>query len=92
VPGGWLVAGEGLRPAAGRPVGAELPVPLRESFTAVILDPVTRPSAGFLTAEHWLAALARTGFTGVAVVPDAARLRPFYPGLLAGAVCGQRRA
>jgi SAM-dependent methyltransferase len=88
--GGWLVVGEGLRPAPGRRVGAELPFQLLESFTAVTLDPVARPTAGFLTAEHWQAALGRTGFTPVVLVPDAIRLRALYPGFVAAAICGRR--
>jgi SAM-dependent methyltransferase len=89
-PGGWLVVGEGMRPAAARVVGAEFPFRLLESFTDVRLDPVTRPTAGFLTAEHWLGALSRAGFDAVVVVPDVVRLRAYYPGMLAAAVCGRR--
>jgi len=68
--GGWLVVAEGMRPSATDVVGAEFPFRLLESFTDVRLDPTTRPTSGFLTAEHWLAALARTGFGDVAVVPQ----------------------
>jgi SAM-dependent methyltransferase len=89
-PGGWLVCGEGLRPTADAPVGAELPFQLLRSFTDVSLDPETRPSPGFLTAEHWLGAFARAGFTDVATVPDALRLRALYPGFLTAAICGRR--
>jgi len=89
-PGGWLVAGEGIRPFAGRPVAAELPFQLLDAFSDVALDPATRPEAGFLTAEHWIAAFARAGFTEVALVPDAIRLRELHPTLLAAAVCGRR--
>jgi SAM-dependent methyltransferase len=90
-PGGWLVVGEGLRPAPGEPVGAEFPFQILESFVGVETDADTRPEPGFLTAEQWLAALARAGFAGLEVVPDVARIRPHYAGLLAGAVCGRRR-
>jgi len=89
-PGGWLVVGEGMRPAADAVVAAEFPFRLLESFTRVALDPVTRPTPGFLTAEHWRAALARAGFEDVAVVPDVIRLRAYYPGMLAAAACGRR--
>lgn len=89
-PGGWLVVGEGIRPAPGIPVGAELPFQLLASFTAVRLDPVTRPEAGFMTAEPWLAAFARAGFVDVAIVPDVIRLRALYPGFFAAAICGRR--
>ncbi|MFN8544687.1 MAG: class I SAM-dependent methyltransferase [Candidatus Binatia bacterium] len=89
-PGGWLVVGEGMRPFADRVVGAELPFRLLESFVDVTLDPLRRPTPGFLTAEHWIGALVRAGFAQVAVVPDAVRLRAIYPGFLAAAVCGRR--
>jgi SAM-dependent methyltransferase len=89
-PGGWLVCGEGLRPGPATPVGAELPFQLLRSFTDVELDPVTRPTPGFLTAELWHAALDRTGFTDVTLVPDALRLRALYPGFIAAAICGRR--
>jgi SAM-dependent methyltransferase len=90
VRGGWLVIGEGLRPLAGEPVGAEFPFQILESFVAVDTDDELRPEPGFLTAEQWLAALARAGFEQVEVVPDVIRLRTAYPGFLAGAVCGRR--
>ena len=90
VPGGWLVIGEGLRPRRGEPVGAEFPFQLLASFTDVDLDPVTRATPGFLTAEEWLGALARTGFTALEVVPDAVRLRAYHAGMWAAAVCGRR--
>jgi SAM-dependent methyltransferase len=89
-PGGWLVVGEGLRPAPERRVGAEMPFQLLESFSAVRLDPATRPTPGFLAAEHWLAALARAGFAPVEIVPDAIRLRAYYPGFVAAAIVGRR--
>ncbi|HEV7735347.1 MAG TPA: class I SAM-dependent methyltransferase [Candidatus Binatia bacterium] len=89
-PGGWLVIGEGIRPGPGVPVGAEFPFQLLESFTTVTLDPVTRPEPGFLTAEPWLAAVARAGFVDTTLVPDVIRLRALYPGFFAGAICGRR--
>jgi SAM-dependent methyltransferase len=89
-PRGWLVVGEGMRPAADAVVAAEFPFRLLESFTNVALDPVVRPTPGFLTAEHWQAALARTGFADVTIVPDAIRLHAYHPGMLAAAVCGRR--
>ena len=90
VPGGWLVVGEGLRPFPGQPVDAEFPFQILASFADVELDPATRATHGFLTAEEWLAALGRAGFLAVEVVPDAIRLRGFYAGFLAAAVCGRR--
>jgi SAM-dependent methyltransferase len=91
-PGGLVVLGEGLRPFPGRPVGAEFPFQILESFVAVRTDPETRPTHGFLTPEQWQNALARAGFAAVEIVPDAIRLREVYPGLLTAAVCGRRPA
>ena len=90
VPGGWLVLGEGIRPHVGQPVAAEFPFQLLSSFTTIRLDPQTRPEPGFLTGEHWLAALARAGFVDVRLVPDVLRLRAIHPTFYAAAVCGRR--
>lgn len=89
-PGGWLVVGEGVRPVAGQPVGAEFPFQILESFVDVVLDPRTRPSPGFLTAEQWRAAFERAGLVDIDVVPDVIRLRAIYPGFFAAAICGRR--
>lgn len=90
VPGGWLVVGEGVRPAPGVPVGAELPFQLLAAWRAVRLDPATRPEPGFLTAGQWRAAFARAGFTDVALAPDAGALAALQPNFYATAICGRR--
>ena len=87
---GRLVVGEGVRPAPDEPVDAELPFQLLDSFHDVVLDPATRPTAGFLTADAWEAALRRAGFSRIEVVPDVHRLRRHYPGFLAAAFCARR--
>lgn len=89
-PGGWLVAGECLRPRPGQPVAAELPFLLLEGFRDVETDPDLRPHPGFLTPELWVANLERTGFEPVEVVPDVRILRDYYPRFNTGAVCGRR--
>src|SRR5262249_12552502 len=89
-PGGWLIVAEGVRPSDDHPLGAELPFQLLDSFHDVVLDPATRPSAGFLTADRWSAALRRAGFGQIDVVPDVFRLREYYAGLLTAAFCGRR--
>ena len=89
-PGGWLVVGEGIRPTPDRPVAAELPFRLLESFVAVETDPRRRPTPGFLAAEHWCGAFAAAGFTEIALVPDVIRLRAIHPTLYAAAICGRR--
>jgi SAM-dependent methyltransferase len=88
-PGGRLVIGEGLRPGPEVPVAAEMPFQLLASFADVRIDPTTRPTAGFLTAEAWLAACARAGFADATLVPDAIRLRALVPAFLAAAVVGR---
>jgi SAM-dependent methyltransferase len=89
-PGGWLVVGEGIRPARGTPVGAEFPFQILASFTDVERDPETRTTHGFLTAEEWLGAVARAGFVDVRIVPDVIRLRAYYPGFFAAAIQARR--
>jgi len=89
-PGGWLVAGEAIRPRPDACVGAELPFQILQSYHAVETDPELRPTPGFLTAEGWIEALARAGFTEIALVPDAIRLRDLWEGAMTAAVCGRR--
>jgi len=89
-PGGWLVVGEGVRPFPDQVVGAEFPFQLLESFVDVRIDPATRPTPGFLTAEHWQQALAAAGLAEITLVPDVVRLRALHPGFFAAAICGRR--
>jgi len=89
-PGGWLVVGEGVRPSPAETIGAELPFQLLDGFHDVVLDPATRPTAGFLSADAWHAALRRAGFADVETVPDVTRLQRYHPGLLAVAFCARR--
>lgn len=88
-PGGWLVAGECLRPRPGQPIAAEMIFLLIEDFRDVRTDPELRPGPGFLTPEHWVAQLERAGFAEVELVPDVRVLRRFYPRFATGAVCGR---
>ncbi|HUF77792.1 MAG TPA: class I SAM-dependent methyltransferase [Thermoanaerobaculia bacterium] len=87
-PGGWLVAGECLRPRPGRPVAAEMIFLLLEGFREVRLDPELRPGPGFLTPELWVAQLENAGFERVELVPDVRLLREIHPRFATGAVCG----
>jgi SAM-dependent methyltransferase len=91
-PGGWLVAGEAVRPHPHACVGAELPFQTLQSYHAVETDPELRPTPGFLTAEGWSEALRRAGFGEIALVPDAARLRELWEGAITAAVCGRKPA
>ncbi|MGF1527204.1 MAG: class I SAM-dependent methyltransferase [Candidatus Competibacterales bacterium] len=84
--GGWLVAGECLRPGPGVPVYIEFALGLLDGFA----PPENQgPVRGFLTPEAWREAFAAAGFTDVAVTPDHDRTRPLYPRLLVGAVLGR---
>jgi hypothetical protein len=89
-PGGWIVAGEAIRPHPRACVGAELPFQILQSYQAVETDPELRPTPGFLTAEGWTEALRRAAFTEVELVPDAVRLRDLWEGAITAAVCGRR--
>jgi len=89
-PGGWLVAGEAIRPHPYACVSAELPFQILQSYQAVETDPELRPTPGFLTAEGWTEALRRAGFDEIALVPDAARLRDLWEGAITAAVCARR--
>jgi SAM-dependent methyltransferase len=86
---GWLVIGECLRPYFNQPIYPELMFQILESFISVRTDPEIRPNPGFLTAENWRRAFARTGFQHVEVAPEIDRIREIYPHFFTGAICGQ---
>lgn len=88
-PGGWLVAGECLRPFPGQPLWAEFIFQILESFTQVETDPDLRPNAGFLTPAQWKHAFVGAEFGPVDVVPDHEAISAFYPRFFTGAVCGR---
>jgi SAM-dependent methyltransferase len=85
-PGGCLVAGECLRPFPRRPIYIEFVFQLLDSFLTVGLDAATRPEPGFLTPEHWQAALIAAGFSRVCFLPDHRRSRDIFPDLLIGGI------
>lgn len=87
-PGGWLVAGECLKPRPDHPVAAEMIFLLLDAFRSVKTDPDLRPAPGFLTPELWVAQLEAAGFSQVEIVPDVRILREYYPRFATGAVCG----
>jgi hypothetical protein len=88
--GGWLVAGECIRPFAGQPLGAELPLELLASYRAVDRDERLRPDHGFLTPEQWLAAFTEADFVEVSMTPDVRRSRAEYPRFVSAAIVGRR--
>lgn len=87
-PGGWLVAGECLKPRPDHPVAAEMIFLLLDAFRGAKTDPDLRPAPGFLTPELWVAQLEAAGFSQVEIVPDVRVLREYYPRFATGAVCG----
>jgi SAM-dependent methyltransferase len=85
-PGGALVLSECVRPFSGRPVYVEFVFNLLDAYRTPRLVNPWRPNGGFLTPEHWAAALAACGFHNVAVYPDIARLREAYPSFVVAAI------
>lgn len=88
-PGGWLAAGECLKPRPGHPVAAEMIFLLIEDFREVATDPELRPAPGFLTPELWVKQLEAAGFREVELVPDVRVMREFYPRFATGVACGR---
>ncbi len=90
-PGGWLVVSECVRPLGNdQPIYVELVFDLLESFTQVTLDPVARPTHGFLTPAAWRTSLARAGFTDVTFLPDAEEVAKSYPSFFVSAVAARK--
>jgi SAM-dependent methyltransferase len=89
-PGGALVIAECVRPFPGRPVYVEFVFNLLGPFRSPVLQPVWRPTGGFLTPEQWTGALAANGFEGVRVYPDIAAIREAYPSFVVAAISAQR--
>ena len=81
--GGWLVAGECVRPFAHQTVGAEFPLELLADY---------RDGHGFLTPEQWLAAFEHAGFVDVSITPDLRRVRALHPRFISAAIAGRRAA
>ena len=90
-PGGWLVVSECVRPLGNaQPIYVELVFDLLESFTQVKLDPLARPTHGFLTPAAWRESLARAGFADVTFLPDAEEIAKSYPSFFVSAVAARK--
>lgn len=90
-PGGALVVSECVRPLGNdQPIYVELVFDLLESFTRVTLDPLARPTHGFLTPAAWRESLRRAGFVDVTFLPDAEELARSYPSFFASAVTARK--
>lgn len=89
-PGGAVVLSECIRPFPGRPVHIEFLFNLLEAFRAPSLVEPWRPNGGFLTPEHWTAALEACGFGAVRIYPDITGIREVYPSFVVAAISAVR--
>jgi SAM-dependent methyltransferase len=87
-PGGLLVVSECVRPR--QPIYAEFGFHLTQAFQSPRLHSIYRPSGGFLTAEHWKAALEAAGFLDVRVMPDVTRIHDAIPDFAVAAIGATR--
>lgn len=87
---GVLAIAECVRPFAGRPVHVEFVFNLLSTFRDPVLAPPWRPNGGFLTPEHWRAALEANGFTDVQVFPDVAAIHKVFPSFVVAAIVATR--
>lgn len=92
-PGGVLVVSECIRPSGDvRPIYVEFIFDFLESFTNVALDPIRRPTHGFLTPTAWRASLEAAGFEEITFVPDVDAVAKRYPNFFVGAAIARRGA
>ena len=87
-PGGLLVMSECVRPP--QPTYAEFGFHLTQAFQSPRLHSLYRPCGGFLTPEHWKAALEAAGFLDVSFVPDMARIHATIPDFAVAAIGATR--
>lgn len=85
-PGGRLVLGECLKPDLSKPIYLEFFFKFVKSFNEGVLDPESRPAAGFLTPEAWEKALRRAGFASLRRFPDTRALMEAFPTFYVGAL------
>lgn len=89
-PGGWLIAGESMRPMPGQPIHAELIFQILDSFNDVITDAEFRPNPGFLSPQQWQQVFRLAGFKSVELTPNLQQIYPLCPNFYTGVICGQR--
>jgi hypothetical protein len=88
--GGQLIIAECVRPQPGATIYAEFIFNLMETFRAPRLDPVYRPSGGFLTPEQWQAAVGAAGFQEVRFLPDIRKVLGQVPEFVVAALGATR--
>jgi SAM-dependent methyltransferase len=89
-PGGHLVFSECVRLRPGQPVYIEYIFNFLDNFVRVSTDPEIRPNHGFLTPAHWRAALARSGFSEVSLLPDVEKLAEEFPNFFLAAFTAKK--
>lgn len=88
--GGWLIAGESMRPTANQPIHAELIFQILDSFNDVMTDAEIRPDPGFLSPQQWQQAFRLSGFKHIELTPDLEKIHFLCRVFYTGALCGQR--
>jgi SAM-dependent methyltransferase len=89
-PGGRLVLSECVRSHARQPIEAEFVFNLTETFRSPRLQPLYRPSGGFLTPGQWKGALEAIGFVDIRFLPDIVRVQDQVPRFIAAAIGATR--
>jgi SAM-dependent methyltransferase len=86
-PGGVVVVSECVKPGAHPPPSyVDFIFNFLTSFTNVSLDPVLRPTHGFLSPAAWRASFTAAGFREVTLVPDVDAVAARYPKFFVGAI------
>jgi SAM-dependent methyltransferase len=89
-PGGRLIVSECVRPYPRQTIYAEFIFNLLETFRSPRLQPLYRPSGGFLTPEQWQGAIGAAGFVDTEISPDIKRIRQAVPDFFAAAIGATR--
>jgi SAM-dependent methyltransferase len=86
-PGGVVVVSECVKPGVHPPPSyVDFIFNFLTSFTNVSLDPLLRPSHGFLSPAAWRASFTAAGFREVTLVPDVDAVAARYPKFFVGAI------
>jgi SAM-dependent methyltransferase len=88
--GGWLIAGESMRPTPNQAIHAELIFQILDSFNDVITDTEIRPNPGFLSHQQWRQVFRIADFKPIELTPDLEQIHPLCGVFYTGAICGQR--
>jgi SAM-dependent methyltransferase len=90
-PSGRLVLSECVRSHARQPIESEFVFNLTETFRSPQLNPLYRPSGGFLTPGQWKGAMEAAGFVDIRFLPDILKVHGHAPGFIAAAIGASRR-